>query len=123
MTRVPGPAEPGEPGEPGEPPNGGEEGEREPGLQAERTELAWVRTALVCAGLTTAMVHLAEGTRADVVALVVGLVLGGVGVLATALRVRTLRLPVPAPPPRAGVALLAACVVGADALALVLMLA
>jgi uncharacterized membrane protein YidH (DUF202 family) len=101
----------------------GEEGEHDRGLQAERTELAWVRTALVCAGLTTAMLHVADGATSDLVAVVAGLAVGGAGVLAAALRMRTLRRPVPAPPPRSGAALLAACVVAADALTLALMLA
>jgi uncharacterized membrane protein YidH (DUF202 family) len=100
----------------------GDEGD-DRGLQAERTELAWVRTALVCAGLTTAMLHVTGGTTSDLVALVAGLAIGGAGVLASALRMRTLRRPVLAPPPRSGVALLAACVVAADVLTLALMLA
>ena len=100
----------------------GGEGERDRGLQAERTELAWVRTALVCAGLITAMLHVTDGTRSALAAVVAGLAVGGAGVLAAGLRMRTLRRPAPAPPPRAGVALLAACVVAADVLTLALML-
>jgi Domain of unknown function (DUF202) len=98
----------------------GDEGDR--GLQAERTELAWVRTALACGALTTLTGRLAGGSVAGPVAYALGAAVSGVGVVAAVLRIGTLRRsPGPgAPPPRRAVALLAGCVVTADVLALAL---
>jgi uncharacterized membrane protein YidH (DUF202 family) len=95
----------------------------ERGLQAERTELAWIRTALSCGALTTVMAHLGARSVPGLVAAGLGALVGAVGVAAAALRLRTLRAPTPAPPPRRAVALLAASIVAADLITLTLVLA
>lgn len=93
------------------------------GLQAERTELAWIRTALACGVLTTATAHVAGASVSDAVALTLGVAVGGLGIVAAVLRIGALRGPAPTGPPRAGIALLAASVVGADLVALALLVA
>lgn len=96
-----------------------EEGDR--GLQAERTELAWVRTALACGALTTLTGRLGGGPAP--VSYVLGAAVGATGIAAAVLRIGTLRrarVPAGSPPPRLAVALLAASVVAADLMGLVL---
>ena len=93
------------------------------GLQAERTSLAWVRTALVCAGLTAVAVHLASTTTTRAVAAVVGMLVAGAGMAAAWVRVGGLARRPPTVAPRACPALLTVAVVAADALALVLLVA
>jgi hypothetical protein len=95
---------------------------KERGLQAERTELAWIRTALVCAALTTVTAKLTHGSLPDAVSILLGLAVGAVGVSAAALRIRALRRPLPVSPPQVGVALLAGSVVAANLAALILIL-
>jgi uncharacterized membrane protein YidH (DUF202 family) len=95
----------------------------ERGLQAERTELAWIRTALACGALTTITGQLGSASVPGIVSAGLGGAVGAVGVAAAVLRIRTLRLPTPAPPPRGAVALLAASIVAADLVALALMFA
>ena len=94
----------------------------ETGLQSERTELAWIRTALSCGALTTVTAHLGGGSVPGLVAAGLGGLVAAVGIAAAALRIGTLRGPAPAPPPRRAVALLAASIVTADLVALALLL-
>jgi uncharacterized membrane protein YidH (DUF202 family) len=98
----------------------GDEGDR--GLQAERTELAWIRTALACGALTTLTGRLAGGSVAAPVAYGLGAAIAATGVAAALLRIGTLRRAggPGAPPPRLAVALLAGCVVAGDLVALAL---
>ena len=110
MTLVP-PPPPGEPPEP-----------IDDGLQAERTTLAWARTALVCAGLTAAAVHLAPSTAGRLVAALVGTIVAATGMGAAWVRMGGLALVPPAAAPRTSPALLTAAVVTADALVLALLL-
>ncbi len=89
------------------------------GLQSERTELAWVRTALACGALAAVATRLAG----DHVPFGIALLLGGLvalpGVVAGAVRIRALRRPaMPAAVSPVGVALLSASVALAGALAL-----
>lgn len=97
------------------------------GLQAERTTLAWVRTALVCAALTSVAVHLAGGTGERLVAAAAGLAVAVVGMSAAWLRMGGLHggagAGPPPPIPPAAPALLAGAVTAADVLALALLLA
>ena len=110
----------------GEPPREAGPGDRAPppGLQAERTTLAWVRTALVCAGLALTAVHLADSGRERVLALVVGGTVAAAGILAAWLRMGRLSSLVAPPPvaPTASPALLAGSVVLADVAVLVILL-
>jgi uncharacterized membrane protein YidH (DUF202 family) len=120
VTQAGHPADRPDPGDPGD---SGEEGD-DPGLQAERTELAWVRTALVCAALATVSARLAGDGPPLAASLGSGAAVAVAGVVAAGLRIRALRVqPVSASPPRAAVALLAATVAAAGALSLVLLLA
>ena len=93
------------------------------GLQAERTELAWIRTALSCGALTTVTAHLGGGSVPGIVSGGLGALVGAIGVTAAVLRIRALRGVGPAPPPRRAVALLAASVVAADLVAVALLFA
>jgi Domain of unknown function (DUF202) len=91
----------------------------DPGLQVERTELAWVRTALGCGGLSVLATHLAGRGVGPGWALVVGAVVAIPGLLASGLRVRGLRTQAGrAPVPPRAVALLVTTVALADAVAL-----
>jgi hypothetical protein len=98
-------------------------GAEEPGLQAERTELAWVRTALACGALTTLTARLGGDAIPVILSAGLGTAVGAVGVGAAALRIRALRGPMPAAPPRSATALLAASIVTADVVALALVFA
>jgi uncharacterized membrane protein YidH (DUF202 family) len=95
----------------------------ERGLQAERTELAWIRTALSCGALTSITGHLGGASVPGIVSAGLGGAVGAVGVAAALLRISTLRGPTPAPPPRRAVALLAGSIVAADLVALALIVA
>jgi hypothetical protein len=91
--------------------------------QVERTELAWVRTALASAGLGAVAVHLAFGDLGLVLGLVIGTAVATPGLVAAWWRIRGLRAtPVPAPPRREGVAILAGTVALVDVVALALIL-
>jgi uncharacterized membrane protein YidH (DUF202 family) len=61
-----------------------------PGLQAERTELAWVRTALSGAGLALVALRVGPDPPSVPVALVTGAVVAALGLLACLLRTRSL---------------------------------
>jgi uncharacterized membrane protein YidH (DUF202 family) len=95
-----------------------------PGLQAERTTLAWARTALLCAGLAVTAVHLADSDRERALALVVGGIVAWAGILAAWLRMGNLASAVSPGPiaPTASPALLAGSVVLADVAVLVILL-
>jgi uncharacterized membrane protein YidH (DUF202 family) len=100
-------------------------GGREPdlGLQAERTALAWTRTALACAGLAAVSLRLVD-RRVDLAAvLVIGAVVAVPGLAAAWWRLRDLRAGQPHVPPRRSVALLALTIAVVDAAVLARMLA
>jgi hypothetical protein len=94
------------------------------GLQAERTTLAWARTALVCAGLAATTLHLADTTAERALALAVGGLVAVAGLSATWLRMGGLGDPVEPPPKMPGLcpALLAGSVILADVAVLVIVL-
>lgn len=95
-----------------------------PGLQAERTELAWIRTALASAALAALASHMSAGGTTRALAVGGSLAIGAIGVAAGALRIQTLRAhPEPGPPPALSFALLTGAVVLADAVALLMLLA
>ncbi len=90
--------------------------------QVERTELAWVRTALACAGLAAISVHLSGDDIGLTLALVLGTLVAVPGLVASWWRIRGLRAgPEPEPPRIAGVALLAGSVALVDLAVLVLL--
>jgi uncharacterized membrane protein YidH (DUF202 family) len=92
------------------------------GLQAERTQLAWVRTALAAGALAAVATRLARGGPALAQAMLFGLVVALPGAAAALARIRAPGRP---PVPRAAapwtVALLAASLALADAVALALL--
>jgi hypothetical protein len=90
--------------------------------QVERTELAWARTALACAGLAAVSAHLAGDDIGLALALALGTVVALPGLVASWWRIRGLRAhPEPAAPRAAGVALLAGSVAAVDVVVLVLL--
>jgi hypothetical protein len=94
------------------------------GLQAERTQLAWVRMALAAGALAAVATRLTRGGPSLVLALVLGLVVAMPGFTAALARIRALqRQPVPGAAASWTVALLAASLALADVLALALLVA
>jgi hypothetical protein len=94
------------------------------GLQAERTQLAWVRMALAAGALAAVATRLARGGPSLVVAVVFGLVVAAPGVAAAVARIHALqRQPVPGAAAPWTVGLLAGSLALADALALALLVA
>jgi uncharacterized membrane protein YidH (DUF202 family) len=92
------------------------------GLQAERTQLAWVRTALASGALAAIATRLTARGPSLVLAAVFGLVVALPGVAAALGRIRSLgRRPVPGAAAPWTVALLAASLALADGLALALL--
>jgi uncharacterized membrane protein YidH (DUF202 family) len=114
-----------EPSSPGTHDRPGRRPEPDPGLaglQAERTQLAWVRTALACGALAALAARLTGGGLHPAAALMLGSAVALPGLVASLLRIRSLqRQPVPAAATPASVALLTAssALTGALALALV----
>jgi uncharacterized membrane protein YidH (DUF202 family) len=91
------------------------------GAQAERTELAWVRTALAAGGLAALATRLIGADHA-MAALAIGAVIALPGLVASWWRIAALRRHAEPPPPRvAAVSLLAATVVAVDVLVLALL--
>ena len=94
------------------------------GLQAERTQLAWVRTALAAGALAAVATRLTAGGSSLVLAGAFGLVVALPGAAAALVRIRTLeRQSVPAAAAPWTVALLATSLALADALALAVLMA
>ena len=94
------------------------------GLQAERTQLAWIRTALAIGGLAAVATRLAASGPAAVLAVVAGVVVAIPALAAAWRRIRSLRRqPVARAPAPPTVALLAASLALADALTLALLVA
>jgi uncharacterized membrane protein YidH (DUF202 family) len=94
------------------------------GLQAERTQLAWVRMALATGALAAIATRLTRGGSSLVLAAVFGLIVVIPGFAAALARIRALqRQRVPRAAAPWTVALLAASLVLADALALALVVA
>ena len=89
--------------------------------QIERTEMAWVRTALACAGLAVFAAHLSGDGISVYTAAAIGALVGLPGLVAAWWRVGALRATRrPAPPRAVGVAALAGAVAVVDVLVLVL---
>jgi hypothetical protein len=90
--------------------------------QVERTEMAWARTALACAGLAALSASGVNSGASAWVALVVGGLVAVPGLVASGWRIRGLRAaPQPNPPRTLGVALLAGSVAVVDVVMLVLL--
>jgi hypothetical protein len=88
--------------------------------QAERTEMAWVRTTLACAGLAALATRLVAARSELVIAVGLGLLVALPGLVASWWRVGGLRIrPHPTPPRVAGAALLAGSVALVDLAVLV----
>jgi uncharacterized membrane protein YidH (DUF202 family) len=93
------------------------------GTQVERTELAWVRTSLACAGLVVLAVQLAFDGVGPAPGLAIGALVALPGLVAAWWRIRGLRTaPTPEPPRSAGVALLAGSVALVEVATLILLL-
>ncbi|HEX6420115.1 MAG TPA: DUF202 domain-containing protein [Acidimicrobiales bacterium] len=90
--------------------------------QAERTELAWVRTGLACAGLAAVATRLAGPDLSLGAALALAAVVAVPALGAAWLRVGGLRARPPAPPRHVAVAVLAGTVAAVDALVLAMLL-
>lgn len=89
------------------------------GLQAERTQLAWVRMALATSALAAVATRLTRGGPSLVLALVFGLIVAAPGFAAAMARIHALqRQPVPRAAAPWTVGLLAGSLALADALAL-----
>ena len=94
------------------------------GLQAERTQLAWVRMALATGALAAVATRLARGGPSLALAVVLGVLVTAPGFAAAMARIHALqRQPVPRAAAPWTVGLLAASLALADALALVLLVA
>ena len=94
------------------------------GLQAERTQLAWVRMALAAGALAAVATRLARGGPSLVLAVVFGLLVAAPGFAAAITRIHALqRQPVPRAAAAWTVGLLAGSLALADALALALLVA
>jgi hypothetical protein len=94
------------------------------GLQAERTQLAWVRMALAAGALAAVATRLTRAGPSLVLAVAFGLVVAAPGFAAALARIHALqRQPVPRAAAPWTVALLAASLALADALALALLVA
>jgi uncharacterized membrane protein YidH (DUF202 family) len=90
------------------------------GAQAERTEMAWVRTTLACAGLAALAARLLADTTSLPVLVALGVLVAVPGLVASWWRVAGLRVrPEPLPAPTAGVAMLAGSVAVVDLVVLV----
>jgi uncharacterized membrane protein YidH (DUF202 family) len=100
--------------------------DREPDVvetQVERTELAWARTSLACAGLGALAIHLTFADLGLAPSLAIGAVAAAPGLVASWWRIRGLRAaPAPEPPRVAGAAILAGTVATVDLATLVLLL-
>ena len=91
--------------------------------QVERTELAWMRTSLACAGLGALAVHLSFDHLELLPGLVLGAPVAAPGLVASWWRIRGLRaMPTPQAPRPAGVAMLAGTIVLVDVATLALLL-
>ena len=94
------------------------------GLQAERTQLAWVRMALATGALAAVASRLARGAPSLALAVVFGLLVTAPAFAAAMARIRALqRQPVPRAAAPWTVGLLAGSLALADALALALLVA
>jgi uncharacterized membrane protein YidH (DUF202 family) len=100
-----------------------DEEEADAGLQAERTSLAWLRTALACAGLAAVASRLTDTPGPRVAAVVAGLLVGVAGLAAWWLRTDRLHGEAPPEAPFACAALLAGAIATADVVAITLLLA
>ena len=100
-----------------------DEEEADPGLQAERTSLAWLRTALSCAGIAAVASRLTDAPGPRLAAVVAGLLVGVAGVTAWWLRSDRLHGAAPPEAPFACAALLAGAIAVADLVAVALLLA
>ncbi len=93
------------------------------GTPAERTELAWVRTTLACAGLAVLALRLADDDAESLTALALGVLVAGPGLIASWGRSRELRArPVPAPPRVVDVAAITGSIALVDVVVLALLL-
>jgi len=94
-----------------------------PGLQAERTELAWVRTALSVTGLALVAGRVGPDPVSLPVAVAIGVAVMALGLAACLLRTRSLSSRTrPVAASTVSVTLLAASVTAADLVALALIL-